>query len=309
MFDKCYGKLNNNYPNSVEELNFSAHGAFIKNIPSQSTLDIHYANYFKDNNIYSRAETIDEILYRKNTAFLRLSMISSHLGMSSLSTSSILEIGFGQGYLLNELCLVSSNAVGVDFTVRNLDPSLSHLSKYCFEDNPSDFIAKAIESGSKYDVIVATHVLEHSPDPNLLLGNLKLLLNDHGILCLEIPNDFSPLQEFHSVNKNISSEYWVSPPDHLSYWNKSNFKEFVSLHNIEIFDAFGDYPIEHLLMHDYFNYNLNKKIGRDAHLLRCKTFNYLFSNSTRDDLLCLLRSLYLCDFSRSFTYLLRNSES
>ena len=102
----------------------------------------------------------------------------------------------------------------------------------------------------------------------------------------------------------VNDPYWLAYPDHLAYWNKETFIDFLGYNSLKLINAYGDYPIEHLLLEDSFNYKKNIHLGKPAHSLRCKVFNYLVQRTPIQDFLGLLKLFYTCNFSRSFTYVL-----
>ncbi len=47
----------------------------------------------------------------------------------------------------------------------------------------------------RFDVVHLNNVLEHVPDPDrILIGLAHGLLEPGGVICVNVPNDFSPLQ-------------------------------------------------------------------------------------------------------------------
>jgi hypothetical protein len=131
------------------------------------------------------------------------------------------------------------------------------------------------------------------------------LLHPESLLIVEIPNDFSPLQQTLKSEGLVDSDYWVSIPDHLCYWNKQRFSAFVTEQGMRICDAFGDFPIELFLLTEDFNYKRDSKLGKPAHIARCQITGYMVDHVQMPELLNLSRALYACDVSRSYTYLLR----
>ena len=47
----------------------------------------------------------------------------------------------------------------------------------------------------KFDVIHMKNLLEHTSSPVKILEKCKSILSDQGILIIEVPNDFNPLQD------------------------------------------------------------------------------------------------------------------
>jgi 2-polyprenyl-3-methyl-5-hydroxy-6-metoxy-1,4-benzoquinol methylase len=290
----------------MQDLVFQPSIVRAKQMPTKESLNVHYRQYFQTNSIYSQPERPEEIRYRQTMAMAKLAMISQ-VSPKPLSESCLLEIGYGQGDFLAAAQKQCKAVQGFDFSLESLRPENNHLRKLCVEGNPDELLRSAISSGKTYDHINATHVLEHSSEPADLIRLLAGLLSVGGLLIIEIPNDFSPLQNKLTDTGLVDEQYWVSMPDHLCYWNKQRFQQFISDNGLSIIDAFGDFPIELFLLTKDFNYKQLRHLGKSAHLARCLISEYVVENVPIQELLNLARSLYACDLSRSYTYVLKRS--
>ena len=66
-----------------------------------------------------------------------------------------------------------------------------------------------IKNMKKYDVINLFDVLEHVYNPTELLKKCHRLLKSGGIIVIEAPNDYNPLQKI--VQKSLKKEeYWLT---------------------------------------------------------------------------------------------------
>jgi 2-polyprenyl-3-methyl-5-hydroxy-6-metoxy-1,4-benzoquinol methylase len=97
----------------------------------------------------------------------------------------ILEIGSNIGFTLN---IAKNN--GYDVTGCELNDKCRELSKLLW-DIPveRDFF----EINKKFDIIVMCDVLEHLPAPDIALEKIYSLLNDKGLLFIQLPNRQSKL--------------------------------------------------------------------------------------------------------------------
>ena len=82
----------------------------------------------------------------------------------------------------------------------------------------------------KFDAINLFDVLEHVHNPIETLKNCQKLLKAKGIIVIEVPNDYNPLQKI--VQNSLKKEeywltlltksrnyHWASEMDHLNYFN------------------------------------------------------------------------------------------
>lgn len=100
------------------------------------------------------------------------------------SPGSLLEIGPGRGYLLDE-----ANAAGFDPV--GVEPSPQLAERITAEFGvpvECGFLDEVELPHEKYDVICMYHVLEHVEDPVDLLGQIGGLLSEDGLLVIEVPN-------------------------------------------------------------------------------------------------------------------------
>lgn len=116
--------------------------------------------------------------------------------------SKILELGYGEGNFTEELIN------------RNFNPTIIDGSKILLDKASSKFGTKVTlinelfenyHGENLYDVIIATHVLEHVDNPILLLENLKQLLKEDGIIIIVVPNANSIHRKL-SVLMNLQKE-------------------------------------------------------------------------------------------------------
>jgi SAM-dependent methyltransferase len=103
--------------------------------------------------------------------------------------SNILDIGCGNhSPILIKSILPYSNYTGVDIDYYNLDENDKSVADNLFIF-PRDSFFESIESiDSKFDLILATHLIEHLDDPKHLFRAASKLLKTNGILLVTTPN-------------------------------------------------------------------------------------------------------------------------
>lgn len=117
----------------------------------------------------------------------------------------LLEVGFGNGATLARLKSVGWNVTGVEFDPvsvelaksRNLDARLGSLEECNFSDGA-------------FDAVVASHLIEHLPDPRTYLQECARILRPGGKLVLTTPN-------VRSLGHRLFGLNWrgLEPPRHL----------------------------------------------------------------------------------------------
>jgi 2-polyprenyl-3-methyl-5-hydroxy-6-metoxy-1,4-benzoquinol methylase len=102
--------------------------------------------------------------------------------LAPLRPCSILELGCGQGLILQELR--DCDAIGVEIDEREaviarakeLDVRVGHAGRY--------------DAGREFDVVIASEVIEHMLEPQSLLENAARHLRPGGMLLLTTPNGY-----------------------------------------------------------------------------------------------------------------------
>jgi SAM-dependent methyltransferase len=199
--------------------------------------------------------------------YYRLKYEDKLLNLQKLLTAdmphSILDIGAGYGEFLEFF-------KEKGWTVYGIEPA-----EHCIKKGrgascgivQADFDALQKLKLPHASVITINTVLEHVPYPQKLLSYVRNhLMNDKTILHIEVPNDFSLLQE--CANQICSPrKYWVCPIGHLNYWSHATFTTFAERLGFRIESIESTFPLELLAMlgDDYIS-DPNK--GRPMHLKR-----------------------------------------
>ena len=174
----------------------------------------------------------------------------------------LLDIGSGPGYFLK-----CGKDLGWD--VLGFEPSkdASEYSRKLGVEVVNDFFsAKAAGKYGKFDAIYMKTVIEHLPDPEKLLLEAKDALAPGGLICIISPNDYNPLQNILREKMNFDP-WWVSPPQHLNYFDSASVSKLLERLGLEVVDLLGNFPMEFFLFSG-LNYVGNPEVGRQCQLRR-----------------------------------------
>ena len=133
--------------------------------------------------------------------------------MSQKRHPSVLDIGCGRGLLLEAFRQLGADALGFE---RSEFPASTSNSKYIHRASLYD---QEYES-SKFDIIIAWHVLEHLDHVDRFLIEVEKHVNENGILAIAVPN-------FDSFQRKLFQKNWfhLDLPRHLFHleeiWIKS----------------------------------------------------------------------------------------
>lgn len=122
--------------------------------------------------------------YRHNVTYIerpdrRLSRI---IGLvEELHPGSLLDLACGSGYLLDQLATrIDAELTGVDVYDEQPGKSWSYRA--------ADLTAGVPFDDASFDVVVAGEIIEHVPDPDALLREIRRVLRPGGHLVLSTPN-------------------------------------------------------------------------------------------------------------------------
>lgn len=181
---------------------------------------------------------------------------------------SFLDIGAGEGFLLNAAHQREFDVTGLDFSAFGVEKFFPELSGRHIAGDVFASLSDLVAQGRKYAVCTSTNVLEHVYDPDLFLDLVKKIMAPNAVLALTVPNDFSDIQRLAMEEGMIDREFWFVPPHHLHFFNADNLTPYLMKHGFEIVDAFSDFPVDLYLLHTESNYIMKPPSGRDANRAR-----------------------------------------
>lgn len=119
---------------------------------------------------------------------------------------------------------------------------------------------------ASFDVIHARLLLEHLPDPRDFITWASRLLAPHGVLTLQVPNEFNLLQRTaHSVLD--TPQWWVAPPFHVNYFTFDGLEALVTQCGLRPVERDTTFPVEWFLLmgQDYVG---DEVVGASIHQQR-----------------------------------------
>lgn len=152
----------------------------------------------------------------------------------------ILELGCSYGYMTYAMNKAGNDCYGIDISEKAIDFAKLNYGDYYETVSIEEFVKTC---NKKYDLIVATEVIEHLIDISKFLEQIKKILSPQGTILLTTPNkDFT--------KKNF---VWLTdlPPVHVTWLGKKSFSTIGELRNFDV---------EFMNFRDYFPPNENKII-------------------------------------------------
>jgi 2-polyprenyl-3-methyl-5-hydroxy-6-metoxy-1,4-benzoquinol methylase len=135
----------------------------------------------------------------------------------------LLEVGFGNASFLKLAHESGWEVAGVELSVPEVNYARQELK---LPNITLGLMEEVSYPAGSFDVVAAFNFIEHVPDPRATLREMWRILRPGGCVALMVPN-ISGI--FHSLMPELLGDNdplvisWV-PPDHLSYFSKSNFR-------------------------------------------------------------------------------------
>lgn len=189
----------------------------------------------------------------------------------------ILDIGCGPGFFLK-------TAIARGWEAHGVEPSrqaAAHARGLGATVTEGFFGGGLAPSLGRFDAVNLTNVLEHVPDPAAILEAAVSLLNPGGVLCVGVPNDFSPLQ-IAARGAAQTGDWWVAPPHHLNYFDFESLATLVEGLGLTVKDRTTSFPMEAFLMMGD-NYTADPALGRACHNKR-KRFDFALEAAGMKDI-------------------------
>jgi SAM-dependent methyltransferase len=137
----------------------------------------------------------------------------------------LLDVGFGRGHLLHAARAYGFEVFGVDGS-----PALVEAQRpYLGERVVCQTVGEEPLPWGAFDVVVLSHVLEHLPRPQSLLGRVREALNPEGLLYVAVP-------DLGSVQFRVLGRRWnvVNPLVHFQYFNQASLERLLADAGMEV---------------------------------------------------------------------------
>ena len=274
-------------------------------VPTAEELEAFYAEtYYQNPQSSSYQQSYDELelSYKKTKCDALIHALS---GYARGGAASFLDVGAGEGFLLNAAHQRGYDVIGLDFSAYGVSKFFPALSEKHIAGDIFSSLKALASQGRKFSMCASANVLEHVIDPDAFLSLATRVMDPNAVLAITVPNDYSEIQQLALQEGMINREFWFVPPHHLHYFNARNIVPFLEKRGLEILDAFSDFPIDLYLLHSESNYVMNPKSGRDAHRARMHHDLMIVRNHGLDKYLEYYRAMFKVGLGRDITVIVR----
>lgn len=151
----------------------------------------------------------------------------------------ILDIGSATGLFLYAARELGWDVVGIDIS----DSMTKHASKnFGIKSLCGQYHQINLSGDGPFDAIYCSHVIEHIPNPNEWVAKFRRDLKSDGVLCLNVPNQFSldRVVKRGLYRLGIPRPHWAPwrTPDHLYEPHMKPMRYLLEKHGLVIDDYF-----------------------------------------------------------------------
>lgn len=201
--------------------------------PKEDTL----ADYYKSDDYISHTDTKRNTL-EKLYQFIKQIALRQKVNLINNfkpDSNKLLDIGCGTGDFLKVAAANNWQVLGIEPNLQARTIANAKTNNLVYDLSKLDALKK-----HSFDVITLWHVLEHLPNLDQQILNLKRLLKPNGVIVIAVPN-------FNSYDAQFYKSFWAAydVPRHLWHFSQKAISKIFQQHNMNVvqtkpmyFDAF-----------------------------------------------------------------------
>lgn len=204
---------------------------------------------------------------------------------------TLLDVGCAGGFLLERFRQGGWQVRGIEPSRRAVAFARERFGLELFQGPLERY-----EAAQPVDAIHASQVLEHVLDPLDFARRMASLLRPGGVVFIESPNEFNPLQR--TVAEELSKEpWWIVPRHHLNYVDFDSLSALLREAGLVEVERLATFPMEMFALMG-LDYVGRPETGREVHSMRMG-FEQNMLRAHADDLRGLYRALAAAGMGRT----------
>lgn len=149
----------------------------------------------------------------------------------------VLDIGSNIGVFVNLAKKNGWQAIGIDLDKKRVEVG---RKKFNIDLRCTDLVGAKFEN-NEFDVVVLSHTLEHIFEPEKLLQEIRRVLNEMGILVIEVPNIEGLPVKIQKIRRQ--NWYGYDPRQHLWHFTPKTIHNLLEKHGFRILELKTSKPL------------------------------------------------------------------
>ncbi|MBT0663020.1 class I SAM-dependent methyltransferase [Geobacter pelophilus] len=241
FIDKCivcgelsaiYDKYASSYlslPSSVRVKKCSCGMRWLYPIPDEEDYINIYSNQYYNHDMLGKGSYNKMIKYKYTWFNLRI----DHLAKKYPNHRSILDIGAATGEFIKIAKDKGYAAEGIELSEYACKEALAKNNVFLYNGTIDNYLK--CNPNRLFDIVHMGHVFEHFANPDETLNSISSLLNENGILVIEVPNQFNSLEDLIRLYLIKDKIQFTSMSLHHPYfYSKSGLLALVQRHGFQV---------------------------------------------------------------------------
>ncbi len=167
-------------------------------------------------------------------------------GLLPIRGRRFLDYGCGGGHFVRAAAELGMEAWGIDLD----EEDAKFGSEHGLRIGVGDYRALDQLGPQSYSAILVSHVLEHVPEPAVVIKALVAKLDPGGVLIVRVPDQDSLPSHLKRVLRSVAgikkAEWgYVQPPIHLHGYSEKTFREIARVNGLELVRLSKVSPLDH----------------------------------------------------------------
>lgn len=186
--------------------------------------------------------------------------------LNTTERKSLLDIGCGEGYVLDYFYKRGWDITGIDLSEYGLLTHNPHIRNFLLQGDCDEWLEDLAKQDVKYNVVNCDLYIECNTNPIKALKNIKSVIKPNsGIAIIRVGNYLSPLHKQLLKQEILHEETWFDRIGNLSYFSKESLENVLGKLGYECIEWYGDTFVDFNLINPIANYYDVEGIGKTCY--------------------------------------------
>lgn len=251
----------------------------LKEYKSQEEVDDYFENFYyqQETGTYNLNYSEEEKKFFKRKMEQKEFIIRKYLRKKE--KYSLLDVGCGEGKTMSYFKEQGYEVTGTDYSKYGIEHNHPEVIDDFIQGDSKKILPDLVRTGKKYDIICTDMMLDMTQNPEKIIQECKELLDENGILWINVSNNYSMLQMKLLEDGKVRKDYWLDREGHPVYFNTEALKIFGEANGLKLCDIYGESFIDLNLVNNLTNYYEKDGVGHECYEARIYLENLMMDIS------------------------------